>query len=107
MDMIMIGVLGVDVFVGSIGNDIMIGGIEDFNGNVDGDDCVVDNCDCVFGNDGDDVFIWIFGDGSDFFDGGWGIDVLVLGLFGEEWNSDGIIEGVLFFNVNLSGWEGS
>ena len=107
VDTIMIGALGVDVLVGSTGNDIMIGGTEDFNGNVDGHDRAADNRDRAFGNDGDDVFIWTPGDGSDFFDGGRGTDVLVLGLLGEERNSDGTTEGAPFFNVNPPGREGS
>lgn len=99
-DTLMIGALGVDVLVGNDGNDIMIGGTEDFNSSVDGDNLGSDNRDRAFGNAGDDVFIWTPGDGSDFFDGGDGVDVLVLGLLGEDQDNDGNTEGAPFFNVS-------
>jgi hypothetical protein len=97
---ILIGGLGVDVLVGDAGDDILIGGTEDFNSSVDGDGKGADNRDRAFGNDGDDAFIWAPGDGSDFFDGGNGTDVLVLGVLGELRNSDGTTDGAPFFNVN-------
>ena len=96
-----------DVLVGYSGDDILIGGTEDFNSSVDGDDKGSDNRDRAFGNEGDDVFIWAPGDGSDFFDGGEGIDVLVFGILGEQQNSDGSIDGAPFFNVNPPTKEGS
>lgn len=99
-DSVLIGGLGVDVLVGNSGNDILIGGTEDFNSNVDGDDKRADNRDRAFGYQGDDVFIWAPGDGSDFFDGGDGIDVLVLGKLGEKKDSNGTTDGAPFFNVN-------
>jgi len=100
-DDILIGGLGVDVLVGYSGDDILIGGTEDFNSNVDGDDNKSDNRDRAFGHAGDDVFIWAPGDGSDFFDGGEGIDVIVFGKIGEQRDSDGITTiGAPFFNVN-------
>jgi len=100
-DDILIGGLGVDVLVGYSGDDILIGGTEDFNSSVDGDDAKSDNRDRAFGHAGDDVFIWAPGDGSDFFDGGEGIDVLVFGKIGEQTDSDGITTvGAPFFNVN-------
>lgn len=106
-DTTMIGGLGVDVLVGNTGNDIMIGGTEDFNSSVDGDNQGADNRDRAFGNDGDDVFIWTPGDGSDFFDGGDGVDVLVLGLLGENQDNDGATEGAPFFGVSPPNTVGS
>lgn len=99
-DTVMIGALGVDVLVGNDGDDIMIGGTEDFNSSVDGDNLGSDNRDRAFGNGGSDVFIWTPGDGSDFFDGGDGVDVLVLGLLGENQDNEGNTDGAPFFNVS-------
>ena len=107
IDSVIIGGLGVDVLVGNSGNDIMIGGTEDFNSNVDGDDKDADNRDRAFGYQGDDVFIWAPGDGSDFFDGGDGVDVLILGKLGEKTDSNGTTDGAPFFNVNPPGTTGS
>ncbi|MEO0574309.1 MAG: hypothetical protein AAF004_02515 [Pseudomonadota bacterium] len=106
-DEVLIGALGVDMLIGDDGNDVMIGGTEDFNSNVDGDDRGADNRDRAFGGNGDDTFIWAPGDGSDFFDGGAGTDVVIFGLIGEERDSDGSVDGAPFFNVNLPGSEGS
>ena len=106
-DSVLIGGLGVDVLVGNSGKDIMIGGTEDFNSNVDGDNKGADNRDRAFGHQGDDVFIWAPGDGSDFFDGGDGVDVLILGVLGEQADSDGTTEDAPFFNVNLPDNPGS
>ena len=103
----LIGALGVDILIGDSGNDILIGGTEDFNSSVDGDGNGSDNRDRAFGNAGDDVFIWSPGDGSDFFDGGEGVDVLVFGVLGEQQDSDGSTEGAPFFNVNPPGQDGS
>lgn len=99
-DSILIGGLGVDVLIGDSGDDILIGGTEDFNSSVDGDNKGADNRDRAFGNQGDDVFIWAPGDGSDFFDGGEGTDVIVFGVIGEKRDSNGSTEGAPFFNVN-------
>lgn len=104
---VLIGGLGVDVLLGNSGNDILIGGTEDFNSSVDGDDNGADNRDRAFGNEGDDVFIWAPGDGSDFFDGGDGVDVLVFGVLGEQADSDGTTDGAPFFNVNPPNRDGS
>lgn len=104
---VQIGGLGVDVLMGNDGKDILIGGTEDFNSSVDGDDKGADNRDRAFGNGGDDVFIWAPGDGSDYFDGGDGTDVLVFGVIGEQQDSDGSTEGAPFFNVNPPSKEGS
>ena len=106
-DDILIGGLGVDILVGYSGDDILIGGTEDFNSSVDGDAKGADNRDRAFGNEGNDVFIWAPGDGSDFFDGGEGIDVLVFGILGEKQDSDGSTEGAPFFNVNPPSKTGS
>ena len=43
----------------------LIGGTEDFNSSVDGDGNGSDNRDRAYGDNGDDVFIWAPGDGSD------------------------------------------
>jgi len=88
---LMIGALGVDVLVGNDGDDILIGGTEDFNPL---------NRDRGFGGQGEDVFIWAPGDGNDFFDGGVGPDVLVIGLVGEQRDADGNQAGAPFFGVN-------
>jgi len=97
-DDILVGALGVDILIGGNGDDVLIGGTEDFNPL---------NRDRGFGDDGDDVFIWAPGDGNDFFDGGTGTDVLILGVLGEERNADGSSEGAPFFNVNPPNTEGS
>src|SRR5690606_33613921 len=56
---------------------------------------------------GDDVFVWSPGDGSDFFDGGEGIVVLVLGVLGEQQDNIGSTEGAPFFNVSPPNRPGS
>lgn len=108
-DDLLIGGLGVDVLIGDAGDDILIGGTEDFNSSVDGDDNGADNRDRAFGQSGDDLFVWSPGDGSDFFDGGEGTDVIIFGILGESSeiiNGEITTEGAPFFNVNASG-EGS
>lgn len=87
---IIIGGLGIDVLFGHDGDDILLGGTEDFNGF---------NRDRAFGNNGNDTFIWAPGDGNDFFDGGEGEDVLVIGLVGESRDDNGDTDGAPFFNV--------
>jgi len=104
---VIIGGLGIDLLLGEGGDDVLIGGTEDFNSSVDGDDRGSDNRDRAFGGDGNDVFIWAPGDGSDFFDGGEGTDVVVFGIIGEQRDSDGSTAGAPFFNVNPPGSEGS
>ena len=104
---VLIGSLGVDVLLGGDGNDIIIGGTEDFNSSVDGDDLGADNRDRAFGGNGDDVFIWAPGDGSDFFDGGEGTDVLIFGVLGEQRDSDSSTAGAPFFNVSPPNSQGS
>lgn len=106
-DSLLIGALGVDVLIGNTGDDILIGGTEDFNSNVDGDNRGSDNRDRAFGNEGNDTFLWAPGDGSDYFDGGEGTDVLILGLLGEQRDASGNTEGAPFFAVNPPGTEGS
>lgn len=106
-DEVLIGGLGVDVMLGGDGSDVMIGGTEDFNSSVDGDNNGSDNRDRAFGGNGDDTFIWAPGDGSDFFDGGPGTDVVIFGVLGEERDSDGNTNGAPFFNVNPGGTTGS
>ncbi len=71
---VLIGGLGIDVLVGQSGDDVLIGGTEDFNPL---------NRDRALGGAGDDTFIWAPGDGNDFFDGGNGVDVLIMGVLGE------------------------
>lgn len=106
-DEVLIGGLGVDILIGNDGNDVLIGGTEDFNANVDGDGRNSDNRDRAFGGNGDDTFIWAPGDGSDFFDGGPGIDVVIFGVLGEESDSDGSVDGAPFFNVNPPSSDGA
>lgn len=106
-DDVIIGGLGVDVLLGGDGNDVLIGGTEDFNSSVNGDELGSDNRDRAFGGNGDDVFIWAPGDGSDFFDGGTGTDVLIFGILGELRDSDLNTDGAPFFNVNPPASEGS
>lgn len=73
-DDLLIGGLGVDILVGGRGDDVIVGGLEHFN---------PANRDRAFGGPGDDIFIWKPGDGSDFFSGDRGLDVVVFGLVGE------------------------
>lgn len=73
-DDLVIGRLGVDFIQGFAGDDVLVGGTEHFN---------PANRDRAFGGTGSDIFLWSPGDGSDFFDGGPGIDVVVFGLMGE------------------------
>lgn len=104
---VIIGGLGIDVLRGLAGDDILIGGTEDFNSNVDGDAASSDNRDRAYGGAGDDAFIWAPGDGSDFFDGGDGTDVLIFGVLGESTDATGATDGAPFFAVNPPGSEGS
>lgn len=106
-DDVIIGALGVDVMVAGEGDDVMIGGTEDFNANVDGDGNGSDNRDRAFGGYGSDLFIWTPGDGSDFYDGGPGTDVVAFGLLAEERDNNGNTEGAPFFNVSPPGTDGS
>lgn len=82
-DDLMIGGLGVDILAGSRGNDVMIGGLEHFTEN-DADGRPLGRQDRAFGGRGQDIFLWKPGDGSDFFDGGRGQDVIAFGLVGEK-----------------------
>lgn len=95
-DDVLIGGLGIDILFAKDGNDIVIGGTEDFN---------AFNRDRAFGGAGDDIFIWAPGDGNDFFDGGTGTDVLVLALVGEKSGDPNIDEPV--FSVNPPNRDGS
>ncbi|MCK5897688.1 MAG: hypothetical protein KAG06_01290 [Methylococcales bacterium] len=72
---ILIGGLGIDVIMGKAGHDILIGGTEDFN---------PENRDRAFGDKGNDAFIWAPGDGSDYFNGGAGTDVVIFGKLQEK-----------------------
>lgn len=74
---LLIGRLGSDVLLGGDDDDVLLGGTEHFNPM---------NRDRAFGEGGEDVFVWAPGDGSDFFDGGPGIDVVIFGLVGEVEN---------------------
>lgn len=95
---LLIGAIGVDVLIGNGDDDVLIGGTEDFNPL---------NRDRAFGGAGDDVFIWAPGDGNDFFDGGEGADVLMLGIIGEQREADGTEVGAPFFNVSPPSANGS
>ena len=74
-DDLIIGNLGPDFIFGKSGNDVLIGGIEHFNPS---------NRDRAFGGEGDDIFIWKPGDGSDLFRGGPGTDIVVFGITAEQ-----------------------
>ncbi|MFK7977431.1 MAG: hypothetical protein AB8C02_14945 [Halioglobus sp.] len=104
---VIIGGLGVDFLLGGAGNDVLVGGTEDFNSNVDGDERGADNRDRAFGGEGSDAFIWAPGDGSDFFDGGPGVDAVIFAVVGEQRDSDGSTDGAPFFNVNPPNRDGS
>lgn len=95
---LLIGALGIDALFGYGADDVLIGGTEDFN---------PFNRDRAFGGEGDDTFIWAPGDGNDFFNGGAGIDVLMIGVLGEERDSDGGTVGAPFFNVSPPSASGS
>lgn len=82
---LLIGRLGTDVLIGGSYDDVLVGGTEHFNPN---------NRDRAFGGDGQDVFLWSPGDGSDSYQGGPGVDALVFGLMGE------IVNGQLVFQVS-------
>lgn len=71
---LILGRLGVDLLLGGQSDDVLVGGTEHFN---------PANRDRAFGGAGNDVFLWAPGDGSDFFNGGPGLDVVALGLMGE------------------------
>lgn len=71
---LLIGRLGTDVQFGGPSDDVLVGGTEHFN---------PENRDRSFGGAGDDTFLWSPGDGSDYFNGGPGSDVIVFGLMGE------------------------
>lgn len=92
-DDVIIGGLGIDILWGKDGDDILIGGTEDFNPL---------NRDRAFGGEGQDIFIWAPGDGNDYFDGGNDIDVLVLGLIGENTGPSANGEVAPFFAVSNS-----
>lgn len=95
---IVIGALGIDVLFGDDGNDVLFVGTEEFN---------PFNRDRALGGNGNDMFIWAPGDGSDFFDGGPGIDIVTFGLLGEEQDSEGNTAGAPFFGVSPPGTVGS
>lgn len=84
-DDLQIGGLGTDILVGGHGNDVIIGGVEHFNPS---------NRDRAFGGRGHDIFIWKPGDGSDLFNGGPGLDIVVFGLIGE------VVDGQVEFKVS-------
>ncbi len=77
LDDVLIGRLGTDVLMGGLDDDVLVGGTEHFN---------PQNRDRAFGEEGDDIFLWSPGDGSDYFNGGPGTDTLVFGLMGEVEN---------------------
>ncbi|MEO0652181.1 MAG: hypothetical protein AAFZ65_16020 [Planctomycetota bacterium] len=71
---VLIGRLGTDVIVGADSDDVLIGGTEHF---------FPENRDRAFGGPGNDLFLWSPGDGSDFYNGGPGLDAIAFGLMGE------------------------
>ena len=62
---VLVGRLGPDTLTGNAGDDVMVGGLERGS-----DPVAFPNSDIAYGGDGDDVFIWAPGDGSDAFVGG-------------------------------------
>lgn len=62
---LLVGRLGPDTLIAGAGDDVMVGGLERGS-----DPAVFPNSDIAFGGDGDDVFVWAPGDGSDAFVGG-------------------------------------
>ena len=66
------GILGRDTLVGGAWDDVLVGGPENFVG---------PNSDAIRGNAGDDINIWVPGDGSDAFIGDKGKDVQIFGPF--------------------------
>ena len=84
-DDLLIGGLGTDILAPGRGDDVILGGVEHFNPS---------NRDRAFGGNGHDIFIWKPGDGSDLWNGGWGHDVVILGLVGE------VVDGQTVFAVN-------
>jgi hypothetical protein len=64
-DDLLVGRLGPDVLEGNDGGDVIVGGLERGS-----DAGAFPNFDVARGGQGDDVFIWAPGDGSDAFDGG-------------------------------------
>lgn len=82
-DSLLIGKLGGDVLIGGPGDDVIVGGPEHFNPL---------GRDHAFGNGGSDAFIWAPGDGSDFFDGGEGEDVVIFGLIGQVENGETVFK---------------
>ncbi len=69
---VLIGVLGRDTLLGDEGDDILIGGPENF---------VAPNSDVIYGGEGDDINIWAPGDGNDAFLGGSGTDAIIFAPF--------------------------
>ena len=82
---IIIGALGADVIFAQGGDDIIIGGSEGGN---------PFSRDRVFAGEGDDLFVWAPGDGTDFIDFGRGNDILLVGVFGLQNGND------LIFPIN-------
>ena len=66
-DDVLVGRLGPDVLIGNDGDDVIVGGLERGGAT---DAAAFPNFDFAFGGQGDDIFIWAPGDGSDAFDGG-------------------------------------
>ena len=65
---LLIGLLSGDVLDGGPSDDILIGGLEGF---------AAPNSDVLLGGSGNDINIWVPGDGSDLFVGGPGKDVQI------------------------------
>lgn len=95
---VLVGGLGIDILLGYAGDDVLIGGTEDFN---------PFNRDRAMGGDGYDSFIWAPGDGNDFFDGGNGVDVLIMGVIGENPENPGYSNYDPVFSVNPPNTDGS
>ena len=78
-DNLLIGMLGADTLMGARGNDILVGGAENFRSGEDPDtgEQRGSNSDVILGEDGNDINIWAPGDGSDAFLGGKGNDTMI------------------------------
>lgn len=89
------GRLGRDMMLGrNFQKGLFIGGTEHFVG---------PNKDIAFGGNRRDIFLWTPGDGSDYFNGGAGLDAIVFGLATEDNNFDGIPDEPAVVNNGQAG----
>lgn len=88
------GKLGRDMLLGTNNKEIIIGGTEHFVG---------PNKDIAFGGKRRSFFLWTPGDGSDYFNGGEGVDTIVFGLIREDNDFDGVPDDFAVFNDGQAG----